>query len=72
MALPLKQLANFERIHLKPGETRTVKFELPHSERALRFWDESVRAFKPVEGAVELMLGSSSADIRLKATVQMS
>jgi len=70
--LPLKQLVNFDRVHLQPRETRTVKFDLPHAERSLRFWDETTRAFQSVKGAVDLMVGSSSEDIRLKATVQMS
>jgi len=70
--LPLKQLVNFDRIHLKPGEKKALRFELPHSERSLRFWDEAARAFKPVGGAVDLLIGSSSADIRLKETIQMS
>ncbi len=68
--LPLKQLANFERVHLKPGETRTVKFDLPHSERSLRFWDDKTGAFNPVKGQLELLIGSSSEDIRLTATIQ--
>ena len=72
VALPLKQLVNFERIHLQPGETKTVRFGLSHSERALRFWDEKNRTFKPVSGAVDLLIGSSSADIRLNGTIQMS
>jgi beta-glucosidase len=70
--LPLKQLVNFDRIHLKPGEKRTLKFSLPRSERSLCFWDEATRAFKPVSGAVDLLIGSSSADIRLKETIPMS
>ena len=65
LMLPLKQLANFDRVHLKPGEKKTVKFELLHSERALRFWDEATWTFKPVKGAVDLLIGSSSDDIRL-------
>jgi beta-glucosidase len=72
LILPLKQLVNFDRVHLKPGEKRTVKFELPHSERALRFWDEATRTLKPVEGAVQLLVGSSSQDIKLTAAVQLA
>jgi beta-glucosidase len=72
MILPLKQLANFDRVHLKPGETRPVRFELPHSERSLRFWDEVNQVFRPVTGSVDLLVGSSSADIRLTATVQLA
>jgi beta-glucosidase len=71
MVLPLKQLANFDRVHLKPGETKTVKFDLPHSERSLRFWDEATRTLKPVKGGVDFLVGSSCEDIRLTGTIQM-
>ena len=72
LILPLKQLVNFYRIHLKPGDQRTVKFDLPHSERSLRFWDDATRTFKPVNGGVDLLVGSSSDDIRLTAKVEMA
>ena len=71
MALPIKQLVNFDRVHLKPAETKVVTFELSHSERALHFWDEGSHAFLPVKGSVDMMIGSSSEDIRLKGRVQM-
>jgi beta-glucosidase len=69
--LPLKQLANFERVHLKPTETRIVKLDLPHAERSLRYWDEATQTFTPVMGGVDLLVGSSSEDIRLTAAIQM-
>jgi len=72
LALPTKQLVNFERVYLEPGETRIVKLDLPHSERSLHFWDEATRTFVPAKGAVDLLIGSSSEDIRLMATIQMS
>jgi beta-glucosidase len=72
VVLPLKQLANFDRLHLKPGETKAVAFDLPHSEWSLRFWDESTRAFKAVKGSVDVSVGSSSEDIRLTAIVRMA
>lgn len=61
---PTKELVGFERIHLKPGETKTVSFSVP-SER-LAFWDERKKAWAVEPGAFEVMIGSSSADIRLK------
>jgi beta-glucosidase len=70
--LPSKQLVNFERVHLKPGETKTVKLDLPHSDRSLRFWDEAARTYRTVKGVVDLMVGSSSEDIRLTAAVRMN
>jgi beta-glucosidase len=69
---PIKQLVNFDRIHLKAGETRTVKFDLSHQERALQYWDENRNEFVAAPGAVDVMVGASSADIRLKEQIQLS
>ncbi len=71
LLLPIKQLANFDRVHLKPGETRAIHFELSHSEPALHYWDEGRHEFAPVTGVVDLMVGSSSEDIRLIGRAQM-
>jgi beta-glucosidase len=64
---PVKQLAGFHRLSLRPGEKRTVTFTLPHDHIALRYWDESKEQFTYDPGRVELMIGSSSADIRLQS-----
>ncbi len=69
---PIMQLADFERIHVKAGETRTVSLALLHSHFALRCWDESKNEFVITPGAVDVMVGASSADIRLKDTLQLT
>jgi beta-glucosidase len=69
--MPIKQLINFERVHLVPNETKQIKFELPHSERALSYWNEDANAFTVVGGVADLLVGSSSEDIRLKGNVRM-
>ncbi len=61
---PAKQLLGFERISLKPGETKTVSFSV--SPGRLAFWDETTKAWIVEPGAFEVMVGGSSADIRLK------
>jgi len=60
---PVKELKGFSRISLEPGETRTVKFKLLPEDLAL-----FGRDMKPVvePGTFEIMVGSSSKDIRLK------
>ena len=57
-----KNLRGFERVHLKPGETRTLTFTLKPEDLAL--WDRSMR-FVVEPGAFRVMVGSSSEDIRL-------
>lgn len=62
---PIKQLKGFKRITLKAGETRNVQFTLPASD--LTYWDEKTKKYAVESGTYELMMGSSSEDIRLKA-----
>ena len=67
---PKKQLMAFERISLRPGESRTVSFTV--SPDRLAFWDEKRKAWVLEPGAFEVMVGSSSADLRLKGEIKAS
>lgn len=69
---PSKQLVNFERVHLKAGETKTVSLDLAYDEEALSYWDEAKYQFVVEPGPLDLMIGASSADIRLTEEVQMT
>ena len=63
---PLKELKGFQRISLQPGEKKTVTF--PVGSDQLSMWD--VRMHRVVEAETfDIMLGSSSGDIRQKGTV---
>jgi beta-glucosidase len=57
VATPVKSLKGFSRVHLQPGESRTVTFELKPSDLALLD-----RTFNWVvePGAFEVMVGGSS------------
>ena len=62
---PLKELKSFRRIALAPGETRTVSFVL--TSRDLSFLNAAMqRVVEP--GEIEVMIGSSSEDVRVKGT----
>src|SRR5258706_551461 len=63
-----KNLRGFERVHLQPGETKTVKFILGPNDLAL--WDRSMR-FVVEPGRFKVMIGSSSEDIRLYAEFEI-
>jgi beta-glucosidase len=67
---PKKQLMGFERISLPPGQTRTVSFTV--SPDRFAFWDQKRSAWIVEPGAFEVMVGSSSADVRLKAEIKAS
>lgn len=57
------QLRGFERVSLKPGETKTVRFILHPDDLALL--DKNMN-WTVEPGAFEIRMGSSSEDIRLK------
>jgi beta-glucosidase len=57
---PVKELKRFARIHLEPGERRTVEFRIGPEQ--LRFYDRQMR--RQVEpGEFELMVGGNSQDL---------
>jgi len=61
---PIKSLRAFERVTLQPGETKHLQITLPASQ--LAFWDVRSRSFTVDPGAFDVMVGSSSEDIRLR------
>ena len=62
---PLKELIDFKRISLAPGEKRTIKFTVKPNQLAI--WNAKMkRVVEP--GKFEFMVGSSSSDIRLNGT----
>lgn len=67
---PEKELKRFAKITLKPGESTTVNFEL--DERALAFYDSIQRAWIAEPGRFEVLVGSSSRDIRVRAGFTLS
>jgi beta-glucosidase len=68
---PMKQLAGFHRVSLQPGEKQTISFSLPHDHIALRYWDDTSQQFAYEPCPIQLMIGSSSADIRLRGHVDL-
>ena len=67
---PKLELRGFERINLKPGEQRTVTFTLPAEK--LSFWDETTHAFVTEPGTFEVLVGGSSADIKLRGQFEVT
>ena len=61
---PIKELRGFKRVHLKKGQSKTVTVPLRRED--LRYWSETHKRFIIPEGIPEIMVGASSADIRLK------
>lgn len=65
---PVKQLAGFYRVGLTPGQTKQVTFRLQPS--LMSFPDEEMR-WKVEAGKFDLLIGTSSEDLPLKATVEV-
>jgi beta-glucosidase len=59
---PIKKLADFQRIHLNPGETKTVSLTL--KPISLSIYDVEKKGFVVEPGAFDVLVGSSSEDIR--------
>jgi beta-glucosidase len=70
VARPLRQLIGFKRVSIGPGET--VSVALPVRAERLAYWDEHRREFGVEPGTVELLVGASSADIRLRTTIPVA
>jgi beta-glucosidase len=66
---PVEELKGFQRVTLKPNETKTVQIAVKAS--TLVFWDEKQNQFKVEGEPVKLMIGSSSKDIKLATTVNI-
>jgi beta-glucosidase len=69
VARPALQLVGFRRVHLKPGETRTVRVPLEASQ--LAYWDATRSAMTVEPGRIALLAGDSSADLRLRRTIRV-
>ncbi len=63
---PNKELRGFGKVHLQPGESKRVKMLL--DQRALSFWDTASNNWKAETGRFDVLIGSSSDKILLKAT----
>ncbi|MFD1875597.1 glycoside hydrolase family 3 C-terminal domain-containing protein [Hymenobacter bucti] len=64
---PEKELKGFEKIFLQPGESKTVTLTLDSD--AFQFYDEGKKQWVLEPGKFDVLVGSSSRDIRLTGSV---
>ncbi|MFC4242979.1 beta-glucosidase [Gryllotalpicola reticulitermitis] len=69
MTRPAQQLVAFRRVRLEPGQSATIRFTVP---LALLGYLDVDRHFVVEEGAVGVLVGSSSDDIRLRGALETS
>jgi len=65
---PIQQLTGFKRVALRPGEACRVTFKLPMN--LLAFYNQHME-FVVEQGKVQVMIGSSSDDIRLNGSFEI-
>jgi hypothetical protein len=66
---PPKELKAFDRVELKPGESKDVALTL--DRRSMSFYDPALKDWATEPGEFEVLLGASSRDIRLKGSFRL-
>lgn len=66
---PAKELKAFARVTLAPGESRKVTLAIP--VKSLQYWDEKLQAWNDDLCNIELQVGASAGDIRLRKEVAL-
>lgn len=64
---PVKELKNFEKVYLEPGETKTVTMTL--DKRAFAYYEPRIKDWYVEGGEFEIMAGKSSRDIVLSEKI---
>ena len=59
---PKKELKNFVKVSLRPGETKTVTMDI--TEQDLKFWDEASHGWKAEPGKFRAYVCASAEDVR--------
>jgi beta-glucosidase len=67
---PIKSLRGFQRVVLEPGETKHVTIALAASQ--LSYYDVTTHGFVVAPGIFNVMIGSSSDDIRLRTALEIT
>ncbi|MNL66368.1 Thermostable beta-glucosidase B [compost metagenome] len=64
---PAKELKSFEKVHLQPGETRSVTLLL--DARAFAWYREAAQHWLVEAGSFTISLGQSASDLPLSASL---
>ena len=67
---PVKELKGFTKVQLEAGESKTVT--IPLDDKAFRYWNVATDRWEVEGGSYQLLVGASSADIRLTAAVTVA
>ena len=67
---PDRELVGFVKVALEAGQRETVEVDL--GAAATRYWDVETHGWRSDPGRYEVLVGSSSADIRSRAVITLS
>ncbi|MDO4337404.1 MAG: glycoside hydrolase family 3 C-terminal domain-containing protein [Eubacteriales bacterium] len=67
---PLKELKGYDKVSLKPGETKTATFTLDY--RSLAWYHTGLKDWYAASGEYEILIGASSRDIRLTEKIHLT
>ena len=66
---PVRELRDFEKVFLLPGESRTVVFYL--DRRAFAYWNTAIHDWHVESGSYQVEIGSSSREIEASVPVEL-
>jgi beta-glucosidase len=67
---PIKELKGFEKVELNPGEEKIISFKL--DKRAFAYYNVQIKDWHVETGDFEILIGSSSKDIKLQTSVKIT
>jgi beta-glucosidase len=65
---PVKELKAFDKVFLKPGETKAVTLKI--NDEAFKYYNEDKKQWFLEPGKYDILVGSSSKELKLKGTVE--
>ncbi|UOB18455.1 beta-glucosidase family protein [Abyssalbus ytuae] len=66
---PEKELKGFTKVYLKPGESKKIEMKL--DKRSFSYWDVDSKGWKAEPGKYNILVGSSSRNIKLHKEVNI-
>ena len=67
---PVRELKGFEKVELRPGETKQVTFQL--DKRAFAYWNQEIHDWHVESGEFKIEVGQSSRDICLSESIHVN
>jgi beta-glucosidase len=67
---PFKELKQFAKVYLQPGEVKTVELEI--NRRDLSFWDENTNNWLAEPGEFEVLVGNALNNLTQKASFRLT